>query len=498
MNPNLEDELAVGSSAPSAPSARVYTMGDQILTEVEFDDQEPPIDDGASDWSDIGDNVAENDGIDDADADMTYARAPDLEAVDMAQATFREHSDCVYSCAIHPTQPNTILTGGGDDVAYLWRYGAESAPVSIKLSGHKDTVTSVGFNFDGSLCLTAAYDGIVNVWNVADGSKLRSLEGPEDVEWAEWHCKGNAIVAGSKDGTIWMWLAHNGQCVQVFAGHDGSVNCGGFSLDGKWVLSGGEDGSIRVWAPKTGQCKVAFDNLNGHEGPVTCLAGSPDGDLILSGSVDGVVKLYQISGKRVLNVFQHSGSDDATVGANAAAGVSASAAVDDDEEEDAWGDMEGDRSLAVECVGFSTSEYRWVASGGMDKSLKIWDYTTGSCRSVCRHADGVIALAWHSTRPAVVTASLDRCIRIWDARSGTLTIELTGHTNIVTNFALRSFASVLMPRTTADLPEAVRESALDMPPAPPSSTEATTDVIVSVSDDFTAKVYHMRVNELLL
>ena len=38
--------------------------------------------------------------------------------------------------------------------------------------------------------------------------------------------------------------------------------------------------------------------------------------------------------------------------------------------------------------------------------------------TVCRHADGVIALAWHSTRPAVVTASLDRCIRIWDARSG--------------------------------------------------------------------------------
>ena len=36
----------------------------------------------------------------------------------------------------------------------------------------------------------------------------------------------NAIIAGSKDGTIWMWLSHNGQCVQVFAGHDGGVSCG--------------------------------------------------------------------------------------------------------------------------------------------------------------------------------------------------------------------------------------------------------------------------------
>ena len=23
-----------------------------------------------------------------------------------------------------------------------------------------------------------------------------------------------------------MWLSHNGQCVQVFAGHDGGVSCG--------------------------------------------------------------------------------------------------------------------------------------------------------------------------------------------------------------------------------------------------------------------------------
>jgi hypothetical protein len=42
---------------------------------------------------------------------------------------------------------------------------------------------------------------------------------------------------------------------------------------------------------------------------------------------------------------------------------------------------EGD---GVECVGFSAPEYRWVASGGMDKTLKIWDLTNGYCRSICR------------------------------------------------------------------------------------------------------------------
>lgn len=79
-------------------------------------------------------------------------------------------------------------------------------------------MTSVGFNFDGTLALTGSYDGTVRIWSASTGALLQVLEGPEDVEWAEFHSKGNAVLAGSKDGTVWMWMAHNGQCVQVFAG----------------------------------------------------------------------------------------------------------------------------------------------------------------------------------------------------------------------------------------------------------------------------------------
>ena len=93
---------------------------------------------------------------------------------------------------------------------------------------------SVGFNFDGTLALTGAYDGKVQIWNVSSGALLQCLEGPEgmsllvlrdsiylnlchvlDIEWAAWHPRGNAVLAGSGDGTVWMWMSHNGQCVQV-------------------------------------------------------------------------------------------------------------------------------------------------------------------------------------------------------------------------------------------------------------------------------------------
>lgn len=197
-----------------------------------------------------------------------------------------------------------IPAGGGDDTAYLWKFAkrdeiivseadvsgdapSKSAGVvisSIKLSGHTDTVTTVGFNFNGSLALTGGYDGIVRVWQVATGELVQTLEGPEDVEWAHWHSKGNAIIAGSRDGTVWMWLTHNGQCVHVFAGHDGAVSAGTFTKDGKMICTGGEDGTVRQWMPKTGQCRHVYALGDAHEAEVTCIAsGGADADFILSG-----------------------------------------------------------------------------------------------------------------------------------------------------------------------------------------------------------------------
>ena len=233
----------------------------------------------------------------------------------MANAVFRGHTDCVYCSALHPTEPGLVVTGGGDDKAYLWRFPITSKLVDtgekvdveavIPLEGHTDTITSVGFNFDGSMVLTGSYDGTVRVWKTDTGEYLRTLDGPEDVEWAAWHSKGNAVIAGSKDGTLWMWLAHNGQCLQVFAGHEGAVSCGAFSADGKVICSGGEDGTMRVWAPKTGACKHVFDNA--HDGLITCISSSTkDPDLVLTGKLivsDLLLPLHL--GRRMMTLLQN-------------------------------------------------------------------------------------------------------------------------------------------------------------------------------------------------
>lgn len=242
-------------------------------------------------------HIDENDEEDDnEDIDIEDESNINATNQDLSYDSFQNHTDSVYCVAIHPTNPGVVITGGGDDTAYIWNYkrnnidsnnteiiNNENKQNSIKLEGHTDTVTSVGFNFNGNLALTGGYDGLIKIWNVNTGELVQTLEGPEDIEWAQWHMKGNAVIAGSRDGTIWMWLAHNGQCVHVFAGHDGAVTCGGFTKDGKMIYTGGEDGTVRQWNPKTGTCRHIFNGGYGHQAEVTCMASGGDGDLLLSG-----------------------------------------------------------------------------------------------------------------------------------------------------------------------------------------------------------------------
>lgn len=46
------------------------------------------------------------------------------------------------------------------------------------------------------------------------------------IKFIDWHSKGNAIIAGSSDNSIYMWNANNGQYMQSFYGHELPLTAG--------------------------------------------------------------------------------------------------------------------------------------------------------------------------------------------------------------------------------------------------------------------------------
>mmetsp|Transcript_41863 Transcript_41863/g.35182 ORF Transcript_41863/g.35182 Transcript_41863/m.35182 type:complete len:81 (-) Transcript_41863:8-250(-) len=77
------------------------------------------------------------------------------------------------------------------------------------------------------------------------------------------------LFSGSDDGTIKRWDPVTGNCLDIFEGHDASINCLALSADGKTLFSGSDDGSIKCWDSVTGNC---LRTLEGDFSKVTSLA----------------------------------------------------------------------------------------------------------------------------------------------------------------------------------------------------------------------------------
>ena len=97
---------------------------------------------------------------------------------------------------------------------------------------------------------------------------MLTLEGPsEDITWVRWHGKGDVLLAGSSDMSLWLWSVPSGACMAVLSGHGGAVACGGFTPDGRYAVSAAQDGAARLWSPKDGACRAERSDPKGA-GPV--------------------------------------------------------------------------------------------------------------------------------------------------------------------------------------------------------------------------------------
>lgn len=73
----------------------------------------------------------------------------------------------------------------------------------------------------------------------------------------------------------------------------------------------------------------------------------------------------------------------------------------------------------------------FLASGGRDNSIKMWDYTTGtSVKKLNGHTSFVVCLVKLNEK-LMASGSWDNTIRIWNYTTGTCLKTLTGHTNTV-------------------------------------------------------------------
>ena len=97
------------------------------------------------------------------------------------------------------------------------------------------------------------------------------------------------VATASRDGTIIIWDTSSGAVLQEWCAHGEGVNALALSPDSRRLVSAGGHGLV-VWAINNSVQKVA--EFRGHTASVETCAWSPDGALIASGSRDNAVHIW--------------------------------------------------------------------------------------------------------------------------------------------------------------------------------------------------------------
>ncbi|KAF8486083.1 WD40 repeat-like protein [Russula ochroleuca] len=334
---------------------------------------------------------------------------------------FSGHEGPVYTVSAHPTTPLAV-SGGGDDAGYIW--DVTDGEIIVKLTGHTDSVSAVGFSSDGDMVSTGGMDGKVRVWRRVGKEDyktwefLTELQGPDEVIWLRWHPKGPVLVAGSNDSTVWLWQLPSGNTMQVFAGHTGSVQCGEFTPDGKRIVTACADNTFIYWDPRspTPLFKLTGNNARFDLGGITSLAVNPASTIAVIGGAEGGVRVVSLSKGEVISAL---GGHTDGESVEAVAFVNIVAAVDG-------------TSAPVGSASANT-----VVTGATDGKVCIWDLKTNRLRTTLEHKDAVTGLLVHPTKPHfVISSSADHTLRTWDARAGALVREHKGHQEPINGAAL--------------------------------------------------------------
>ncbi|AWO96022.1 putative angio-associated migratory cell protein isoform 2 [Scophthalmus maximus] len=276
---------------------------EEIIEVIDLNETEPGPDDLAEDLEDVDfDDAGDADFEDEEGWEMEDEMEAEAEQDD-SELTFSKHTGSVFCVSLDPTTNSLAVTGGEDDKAYVWR--VSDGEVLLECTGHKDSVTCAVFSHDSSLVATGDMSGAIKVWKLEAKEEIWSFE-VADLEWMEWHPCAPVLLAGTVDGSVWMWKIPGGDC-KTFQSPACQASSGKVLPDGKRAVVGYGDGTVRVWDLKQGNAIHVIKGQDGHQGSLTCLACNKDGSLVLTGSVDGIAKLINTATGKVVGSFSVEG-----------------------------------------------------------------------------------------------------------------------------------------------------------------------------------------------
>jgi WD40 repeat protein len=319
-------------------------------------------------------------------------------------ATLRAPGGPVQSLAFSPDARALVAGHGQLGIVRLW--DLETARVRRVFAGHAAAVGACAFSPHGEWMVTGDNDDRARIWDARARSADREI--PLGAAWRPGSCAlspdGSWLAVGGRDGVL-RRLPVTGRPPaepDIVGQAVGWVNSVVISPDGSWLASGHWDRHVRIWDP-AGRGPLA--RLDAGTEAVRACAVAPDSSWLAAAGMYGVIRIWDRPAAVPTPMPAPApASAAATVSAAAPAAASASASARARASGTAVppGTAQSGSSVVAspsawapvvtearaELVGHRGTVYAlavapdgsWLASGGSDGTVRIWDVETATTR----------------------------------------------------------------------------------------------------------------------
>lgn len=179
------------------------------------------------------------------------------------------------------------------------------------LSGHQNTISSIGFSVNGRVLVSSSWDKTIRMWNPVGGETTKIIETGKSVVFsAALSNDMKSIACGSWAPSVNVYSTITGEKQKSFMAHPSKVDFVGYSPDGHTLVTAGDD-TIKLWDAVSLNFKA---RLAGHTGDIHMAVFSPNGKMVASNSSTGVIKIWDASnGALIKSLYAHINNAPAVV-----------------------------------------------------------------------------------------------------------------------------------------------------------------------------------------
>jgi WD40 repeat protein len=340
--------------------------------------------------------------------------------------TFKGHSGPVETLAFSP-DGTRLATGGADGTLRLWDATARRDSISVP----KDGLSPGGLpelSPDGQTLLTWGTRRPLRLWDTATGEpRCGPIELQQAVLGQAWTADGRHLYVADAGKTMRVVDVATGKVVRTFP-IDAEPNRHNIYLsialnaDERWCAHPEPGGTIQVRDARTGGLFRAIRDLDGY--PVV-LKFSPDGSRLLGAGKDREIKIWDIASGREIAAtactgvmvweaqFSADGKRLAVAGLIRPSWTGWVRILDAENAREVWS-LKGHTTEVLD-VAFSPDGHRLATACPGDRTVRLWDLTTG--QEILKLVDsvGVYSVRFVSDGRRLIGATHDRRIRVWDA-----------------------------------------------------------------------------------